>query len=304
MATALEHPAYMLSDETTSRLDQCRLVPDRLSSLYYRARLYPETNADGIPSVSYSFPQPTLLALLLSRLLDAVIFTSAIAITAYNYWAGELLNPMQKQAGLLASAPSSSSASQSVSSLISSSSHHHHRQQHQQYQQQHMTDTASALLVDRRRRSAEQQTSDNKLVDTRRQRTEEWAECLGKPQQQHRQQQQQQQHSQHRPSQQQQQQRHHRHSTYAQPTLASINKSQANQQRTKHRSKSFDQPREEQDEMLARMQTQLQNLIQEGQAALTSTVDVYGTADEDDDYITALPRSTRNTRAMKRYHSA
>ncbi|KAI8144343.1 hypothetical protein BJV82DRAFT_607071 [Fennellomyces sp. T-0311] len=240
---ALANPTFMINDDV-SRMDHCRMIPDRLSSLY-RRQLYPEA-ADDVPSVSYSFPQPTLLALLLSRLLDAVIFTSAIAITAYNYWTGELLNPPQKQQGLLAAAP-----------IV------------QQQQQQIQYDE---------RKSRQVSNPMNKLVDTRRQRTEEWAECLTKSQQQ------------------QQQQQQPRKSTYAQPTLASMSKSQATKQRSKHRSKSFDQPREEQDEMLARMQTQLQNLIQEGQAALTSTVDVY---DDEDDYF-----ARRTTRRMKRYHSA
>ena len=52
--------------------------------------------------------------------------------------------------------------------------------------------------------------------------------------------------------------------------------------------------------MLARMQTQLQNLIQEGQAALTSTVSVVDDDDDDDDDF--YPKHA--IRRMKRYHSA
>ena len=140
---ALADPAYPL-DDGVSRLDRCRLSP------LYRRPLYPEAADDVSTAYTSTLPQPTLLAFLLSRLLDAFIFTSAIAITAYNYWTGDMLPPAHKQQVLL-DAPEP-----------------HERRR--------------ALLAEG--------STISKLTDTRRQRTEQWAERLATQQQQQHQQQQ------------------------------------------------------------------------------------------------------------------
>ena len=230
---ALENPTLFINDDTTSRfLDQCHrpfMMPQSVSPIHpsynpiypqehdedeemsintsnYRRRQQQQQQLyNDLPSVSRSFPQPTLLVLLLSRILDAVIFTSAIAITAYNYWTGELMDSVQKQSNLLVSAPASTSSSQRYPS-------HRHRFVRRRL--------SSATLLneqapkERTSSFSNMNTITNNLMETQKQRTEEWAEHLAKPEQQPRQRKEQPRKQYYRPY----------DKTYANPTLASMNK--------------------------------------------------------------------------------
>ncbi|KAI7879907.1 hypothetical protein K492DRAFT_188407 [Lichtheimia hyalospora FSU 10163] len=217
-------------------------------------------------TTSNNFFQPAFFMLLFSRLIDAVIFTSAIAITAYNYWTGDLPQPAQTHQALISSAPAPSRTSSSSRSKRNSYA-----------------------------------SGSSPLVQVRRRMTEEWAAdtLQDKEEDSHRQQQ-------------------NRASTYARPTFASMNKfhsspavvgdqqpNKTQHVRTKHRSKSFNQPKQSQDEMLARMQTQLENLIQEGQAALNSPAIDMDDDDHDngrDNSIISSFTSRRSRRSNQKKH--
>ncbi|CDH58752.1 predicted protein [Lichtheimia corymbifera JMRC:FSU:9682] len=253
-------------------LIRTNLYPDSASTLVEDAHIsHPNaTSTTGTTATTANnFFQPAFFMLLFSRLIDAVIFTSAIAITAYNYWTGDLPQPAANHQVLISSAPAPSRTSSSSRSKRNSYA------------------SASSPLVQVRRRMTEEWAADT-LQDNDQQDS----------------------HHQH----------HNRASTYARPTFASMNKFHSspaivgdqqphkNQQhvRTKHRSKSFNQPKQSQDEMLARMQTQLENLIQEGQAALNSPA--FDMSDDDDEdgrnsrLISSPSASKRSRRINQKKH--
>ncbi|KAI9318633.1 hypothetical protein BX666DRAFT_2026069 [Dichotomocladium elegans] len=248
---SLENPTCFLRDDLQSSqrsstdTTHCR----RRTFLHSHPRIYPDHSstiavptAPLVPSIS----TPTLLhstffVLLLSRLLDVVIFTSAIAITAYNYWAGDI-QPSHHQYQQLLPDPLSRSSNRSSSSSSSSTD---------------STVTATSFASDQGDDDIITKRPDP-LLHTCRRRTEIWAaESV----------------------------RHYRRrSTYDRPTFASINKFVSSSfpiidhnnnptSSLKHRRRSpIHGSNESQGEMLARMQSKVENLIQEGQAALTSSV--------------------------------
>ncbi|KAG2217503.1 hypothetical protein INT45_012621 [Circinella minor] len=312
---ALETPTLFIDDDITSRrLDQCHrsyMIPQRVSPIHpgYNP-LYPQGNSEDeemtintsnysrrqqqqlhndIPSVAYSFPQPTLLALLLSRILDAVIFTSAIAITAYNYWTGELMNSVQKQPNLLVGAPTSTSSSHRYPY------YHQSQQQDNHFIRRRLSSTT--LLNEQTQKQRKSSFSDvdttitNNLMETQKQRTEEWAESLAKPEQQ----------PQQRKEQLKRQQQRSYDKAYANPTLASMNKSKHD---SKHRSKSLDIKRhEEVDETFSRVDAKLKSLIQRCQDALKSKADFSADdIDVNDKYLTSSAPSP-SPPPMNRYRS-
>ncbi|KAI7861156.1 hypothetical protein BDC45DRAFT_493678 [Circinella umbellata] len=310
---ALETPALFIDDDITSRrLDKCHhsyMIPQKVSPIYpgYNP-LYPQGNSEDeemtintgnyrrrtqqqlhndIPSVAYNFPQPTLLALLLSRILDAVIFTSAIAITAYNYWTGELMNNVQNQPNLLVGAPTAASSSQRHPHYHQSQQHHNH------FSRRRLSSTT--LLDEQTQKQRKSSFSDvdattNNLMETQKQRTEEWAESLAKPEQ--------------RPQQRKELLKRQQHRSYdkayANPTLASMNKSKYD---SKHRSKSLDIKRQEEvDETFCRVDAKLQSLIQRCQDALKSKAVVSADdIDANDKYLTSSAPSP--SPPMNRYRS-
>ncbi|CDS07356.1 hypothetical protein LRAMOSA01305 [Lichtheimia ramosa] len=280
---SVQHPTCFLQDDlyTTRQMataTNCRkvslirtnLYPDSASTLVEDAHIS-HTNATSTTgtttttSSSNNFFQPAFFMLLFSRLIDAVIFTSAIAITAYNYWTGDLPQPAATHQALISSAPAPSRTSSSSRSKRNSYT-----------------------------------SSTSPLVKVRRRMTEEWAADTLQD------------------NEQDQHQQHNRASTYARPTFASMNKfhsspavvsgdqqhNKSQHVRTKHRSKSFNQPKQSQDEMLARMQTQLENLIQEGQAALNSPA--FDMEDDEDgrDNSPISPCTSRRSRRInqKKHH--
>ena len=107
-------------------------VPDRISSFYQRYRenlnnssnAYTTNNSSSSQSsssyhkisslTSSSSSSSDIIEMLFTRIVDALIFTSAIAITAYNYWIGALDN---------------NNATNAQPSLTSSVQHHHNRYQ-------------------------------------------------------------------------------------------------------------------------------------------------------------------------------
>lgn len=128
---SVQHPTCFLQDDlyTTRQMataTNCRkvslirtnLYPDSASTLVEDAHIS-HTNATSTTgtttttSTSNNFFQPAFFMLLFSRLIDAVIFTSAIAITAYNYWTGDLPQPAATHQALISSAPAPSRTSSS-----------------------------------------------------------------------------------------------------------------------------------------------------------------------------------------------
>ncbi|KAI9499625.1 hypothetical protein BDB00DRAFT_866488 [Zychaea mexicana] len=260
------------------------LVPDRISALYRR---YRENNACSQSSSSHnssltssSSSRSDIIEMLFTRIVDALIFTSAIAITAYNYWIGALDN----------SAPQAS---------LTASSHYHQQTQQQpvldirQWRQTHAPKLNHDAVVKQH----------DFLEDSKRQRTQRWAETLAVSQQ-HQQQQSnhhQQHHRQHSRSSSRSAQKtkmvqfpnndtiENDNTEVSVPTKSATDPTQAQAQaqtasNKKRRTQSLPPPKtnpgaqaaqEKQDEMFARMEERLQSLIEEGQAALTSKVELY-----------------------------
>ncbi|KAG0167590.1 hypothetical protein DFQ28_000840 [Apophysomyces sp. BC1034] len=159
------------------------------------------------------------MEVIFSRLLDAIIFTSALAITAYNYWTGSLEQPPPP--------PTTRPA------LI--------KQWRQQQQRRSVVIQEPELLE-----------------DSRRQRIQQWAETVPTTNQIMVQLQ--------RPS--------------SPPVSTTASKRSDAPKRDKRRTQSLPNnpatvqilmAKQKEDEMFARMEERLQSLIQQGQAALTST---------------------------------
>lgn len=128
-AMSVQHPTCFLQDDlyTTRQMataTNCRkvslirtnLYPDSASTLVEDAHIsHPNaTSTTGTTATTANnFFQPAFFMLLFSRLIDAVIFTSAIAITAYNYWTGDLPQPAANHQALISSAPAPSRTSSS-----------------------------------------------------------------------------------------------------------------------------------------------------------------------------------------------
>ncbi|KAI8148880.1 hypothetical protein BJV82DRAFT_663230 [Fennellomyces sp. T-0311] len=218
-------------------------VPDRISTFYRR---YRENNTCNQSQSSYSSltsSKSDIIEMLFSRIVDALIFTSAIAITAYNYWMGSLdSNPAQ---------PSVTSSGPATPTMDI-----------RQWRQTH----APKLNHDVAKQP-------DFLEDSKRQRTQHWAESMAKQQQHVQQQHVQQQHS--RPK-----------SKLVQFPNEPISKSDPAPEpepSRKRRTQSLPPPKKsndaqaahKEDEMLSRMEERLQSLIEEGQAALTSKVELY-----------------------------
>ncbi|KAF7726245.1 hypothetical protein EC973_008955 [Apophysomyces ossiformis] len=225
LTTAEQDPA---NHRKPQRMHTCRnpiSIPERITSFYRRYHL-PST--DSYDSYSYytstSSRQSTAMEIIFSRLLDAIIFTSALAITAYNYWTGSLDPP--------APPPPTRPA------LI------------KQWKKQ------------QQRKSVVIQEPEA-LEDSRRQRTQQWAETIVTSNQKLVQRQ--------RPS--------------SPPVMATASRRADAPKRDKRRTQSLPNnpaavqilmEKQKEDEMFARMQERLQSLIQQGQAALTSTaIEVY-----------------------------
>lgn len=126
-----------------------------------------------------------MIELLFTKLLDALIFTSAIAITAYNYWTGSLNN--SRQQGTITAGPSSASSSSSStpprtplspmalqfpSTIAINDNRSSWRQQ--QYNMHKMYDENDPQHHHHKRHSS----ATSPLEDSRRKRTLKWAESV------------------------------------------------------------------------------------------------------------------------------
>ncbi|OBZ90166.1 hypothetical protein A0J61_01785 [Choanephora cucurbitarum] len=184
-------------------------------SAFYRRFYHSPSTVDSLSTSSLSTTSSSSsFEQIFSRLLDALIFTSAIAITAYSYLTGNLLTNTHSPNH---SPPLIPLSAQDQSSVL----HHHYHKHH--------------------RKSFSEQTEEDK-----RQRTQAWAE---------------------------------------QHSLLPVKKRTCSNQlphsrdqhlkREKKRTQSLPVnkiPKEEEDEVLLRMEERLKSMIQEGQEALSSPV--------------------------------
>ncbi|KAI9275636.1 hypothetical protein BDA99DRAFT_555414 [Phascolomyces articulosus] len=256
----------------TTRHGRNNSVPDRISAFYRR---YRETNNQGCTNssqtsssyhsslTSSSSSRSDIIEMLFARIVDALIFTSAIAITAYNYWIGALDNNNTAQPSL-------------------TSGQHHQQQQHQR---QPILDIRQWRQMYAPKFNHDDTVKQHDfLEDSKRQRTQQWAETMAKqppsPT-----------HSSSRSAQKSKLVQFPNHeiptkSALADPTtqLQAAPIQASNKHNKKRRTQSLPPPKrnsnaqvaqEKQDEMLNRMEEQLQSLIEEGQAALTSKVELY-----------------------------
>lgn len=240
-------------------------VPDRISALYRRYHYFGENascshSRSSYGSLASSRPSsPAIIEVLFTRLLDALIFTSAIAITAYNYWTGSLNDPPPPSNAITA-------PPQPVMSI-------------KQWRQAHAPKRNNDVVVKQH----------DYLEDSRRLRTQQWAEDVAKQQ-----------------LQQLQQTPNNKHCisevnsplvlflfssirfdllSFPWRTLLLQTSKVPESTRSKKRTQSLpiapankqgaQDAQEKEDEMFARMEERLQSLIQEGQAALSSKVELY-----------------------------
>ncbi|KAI8874741.1 hypothetical protein K501DRAFT_339088 [Backusella circina FSU 941] len=216
-------------------------VPDhRISSFYRRFSWnYQQSHNSSTGSYYDTYSNSSIssknssLEVIFSRLLDVLIFTSAIAITAYSYLTGSLDAPSP----FVVEAPPMKIAPFGVYSNRS--------------YKRHSSKRDIVILQD-------------PIEESRRQRTQEWAEQQLHPQDHH--------HHHH----------HHHHQTkrHSAPMALLDNnrkiQSPKLSRREKKRAQSIpnNKPVEkEDDEMFSRMEERLQSLIEQGQAALTSQID-------------------------------
>lgn len=190
-----------------------------------------------------------IINLLLSKLLDAILFTSALALAAYNYYKGEL----QK---IEASPPAMEDRIMDIRQWRHEHPplmHHHHHHSRQQYRES--------------------------LEDSRRRRTMEWAEDMARQQSQH---------SSSNSSTSSSRSGYQHVRIYARMRERWTNSFHTQDgakrpipsdtvlpslQRASVTSDTHDKEPQE-DEMFTRMEEQLQSLIEQGQAALTSHADM------------------------------
>ncbi|ORY96130.1 hypothetical protein BCR43DRAFT_491116 [Syncephalastrum racemosum] len=232
---------------------------DRISAIYHRhSGDHSSLSISSLSSSSSRKSGSVMFEMFFSRLLDAIIFTSAVAITAYNYWTGSLEQPQ------LTAGPSFG---------------HDTQQQHghvdfRQWRQLHAPPRPQANHTPQ---------SQGTLENSKRQRTLRWAETIA----------QQQEYNKHQyprasapnvpvahaetrsyaaldPQYQRSQQRR----TQSMPNIPGGSTSTSTSTSSKTASDKSSK-KEKEDETLARMEERLQSLIEQGQAALSSKVELY-----------------------------
>ncbi|KAJ8660929.1 hypothetical protein O0I10_003151 [Lichtheimia ornata] len=257
------------------------LPPPPTPSSYYSSLSSPRSNSKQSSS--------DMIELLFTKLLDALIFTSAIAITAYNYWTGSLNN--SRQQGTITAGPSSSSSSSSSTprtplspmtlqfpSPVAVNDIRPSSWRQQQYNMHKMYDDNDP----QQHQQLKRYSSTSTLEDSRRKRTLKWAESVSHQQQQHKPK---------TPTKEREYNPDDNNDDETSSSTSTIRISRSSKRRTQslppaplniQNQHGAQDAHEKEDEMFNRMEERLQSLIEQGQAALSSRVDVDDHLDENE----------------------